>query len=33
MAILAAPVCAAAQATPEYQAKVVLLDKLTRFVD
>ena len=25
--------CLAAQATPEYQAKVVLMDKLTRFVD
>jgi len=31
--ILAAQACSAAQATPEYQVKVVLLDKLTRFVD
>jgi len=30
--LLAAP-AAAAQTTPEYQAKVVLMDKLTRFVD
>ena len=32
-AVLAAQACLAAQATPEYQVKVVLLDKLTRFVD
>ena len=31
--LLAAAACAAAQAAPEYQAKVVLMDKLTRFVD
>jgi len=32
-AALLGPAAAWAQATPEYQAKVVLLDKLTRFVD
>jgi len=32
-ALLAAAPCAAVQVTPEYQAKVVLMDKLTRFVD
>ena len=32
-ALLLGAVCAVAQSTPEYQAKVVLMDKLTRFVD
>ena len=31
--LLGAAVCAGAQSTPEYQAKVILMDKLTRFVD
>ena len=31
--LLGAAACASAQVTPEYQAKVVLMDKLTRFVD
>lgn len=31
--LLGAGVCLCAQSTPEYQAKVVLMDKLTRFVD
>lgn len=32
-AALLGTACAVAQSTPEYQAKVVLMDKLTRFVD
>lgn len=32
-ALLGAAACLAAEVTPEYQAKVVLMDKLTRFVD
>ena len=32
-ALLAGAPCPAVQVTPEYQAKVVLMDKLTRFVD
>jgi hypothetical protein len=31
--LLGAAWCCAAQSTPEYQAKIVLMDKLTRFVD